>query len=105
MAGARRLVRYAIKIKKEAQRVLDRFSERNHDAALVISDHILLLMADPYTPRSGMDIGLITNSDPRTHYFRLGDQTRVEYVIDDNAHTVDIVKIIITKRRKSDYRR
>jgi mRNA-degrading endonuclease RelE of RelBE toxin-antitoxin system len=104
VAGAERLRPYEITIKNEAQRVLNRFDERNHDAATVISDHLMLLSADPYTPRSGMDIRQITNSNPRTHYFRLGDQTRVEYVIDDNAHTVDIVKIMITKRRKSDYR-
>jgi mRNA-degrading endonuclease RelE of RelBE toxin-antitoxin system len=51
-----------------------------------------------------MDISPIAGSNPRKYRIRIGAQTRIEYTVDDLAHIVDVVDIIITKRRNTDYR-
>ena len=95
---------YEITIDKKAKKVLDKFNELDHGAAVIISDHIVALGEDPYTPRPGMDITLLRDSNPRKYRLRIGAQTRVEYTINDDARIVDVKKIIITKRRKTDYK-
>ena len=95
---------YEITIKKRAEKVLRKFDSLDHDAAMIISDHIISLSEDPYTPRPGMDITLIRNSSPRKYRLRLGAQTRVEYTINDSTNIVDVEEIIITKRRNADYK-
>lgn len=95
---------YEITIKKRANKVLNKFDRLNHEAAVIISDRIKELSIDPYTPRSMMDISPIVGSNPRKYRIRIGAQTRIEYTVDDLAHIVDVVDIIITKRRNTDYR-
>jgi mRNA-degrading endonuclease RelE of RelBE toxin-antitoxin system len=95
---------YDITIKKRAQRVLDQLDKENHDAAKIISNRIVALGEDPYTPRPGMDIALIKDSNPRKHRLRIGAQTRIEFTISYSTHIVNIEEIIITKRRNTDYK-
>ena len=96
---------YNIEIADNADKTLNKIDEQDHETAAIISDHILRLGEDPYTPRSGVDIDRITHSDPITYRLRIGAQLRVEYTVNDDTHTVTIERIIPVKRRKSDYRR
>ncbi len=95
---------YNITIKRRAQKVLDQLDQENRDAAKIISNRIVALGEDPYTPRPGMDIALIKDSNPRKHRLRIGAQTRIEFIVNDLTHIVDIQEIIITKRRNTDYK-
>ena len=95
---------YEITIKKRANKVLNKFDRLNHEAAVIISDRINELSIDPYTPRPMMDISPIAGSNPRKYRIRIGAQTRIEYTVDDLGHIVDVVDIIITKRRNTDCR-
>jgi mRNA-degrading endonuclease RelE of RelBE toxin-antitoxin system len=95
---------YDITIKRRAQKVLDQLDQENRDAAKIISNRIVALGEDPYTPRPGMDIALIKDSNPRKHRLRIGAQTRIEFIVNDLTHIVDIQEIIITKRRNTDYK-
>ncbi|VVB63068.1 Uncharacterised protein [uncultured archaeon] len=95
---------YDITIKKRARKVLDALDSENHNAAKIISDRIVALSEDPYTPRPGMDIALIKDSNPRKHRLRIGAQTRIEFMVNDLTHIVDVQDIIITKRRNTDYK-
>jgi mRNA-degrading endonuclease RelE of RelBE toxin-antitoxin system len=96
---------YNIEITDSANRTLSEIDELDHDTAVIISDHIVRLGEDPYTPRSGVDIAMIKGSDPTTYRLRIGDQLRIEYTIDDKRHTVTVERIIPVKRRNTDYTR
>jgi mRNA-degrading endonuclease RelE of RelBE toxin-antitoxin system len=89
---------YEITIKKRANKILNKFDRLNHEAAVIISDHIKKLSIDPYTPRPMMDISPIAGSNPHKYRIRIGAQTRIEYTVDDLTHIVDAEEII-TKRR------
>ena len=95
---------FEITIKKRAEKVLNKLDQLNHDAAVIISDHINELGTDPFTPRPGMDISPIAGTHPRKYRIRIGAQTRIEYTINSPMRIVDVEDIIITKRRNTDYR-
>lgn len=95
---------YSIEITDSANKTLNVINDLDHDTAVIISDHIVQLSEDPYTPRPGVDIKKITDSDPTTYRLRIGAQLRIEYIINDSDHIVTIERIIPVKRRKSDYR-
>jgi mRNA-degrading endonuclease RelE of RelBE toxin-antitoxin system len=97
--------RYEILITKSPQKTLDKLKNKNEKAAKIISDHIIKLEDDPYTPRSGTDIDNIEGSNPPGYRLRIGAQIRVEYMINRTDRTVTITRIHLTKRRKSDYKK
>jgi len=79
--------------------------DKDEKVAKIISDHIIKLEDDPYTPRSGTDIDHIKGSKPPGYRLRIGAQIRVEYNINSFNQTVTITRIHLTKRRKSDYKK
>jgi mRNA-degrading endonuclease RelE of RelBE toxin-antitoxin system len=95
---------YSIEIKECADRVLNAIDKLDHDTAVILSNHILRLGEDPYTPRAGADIKKLTGSDPTTYRMRIGAQLRIEYTTNDRDHIVTIERIIPVKRRTSDYK-
>jgi mRNA-degrading endonuclease RelE of RelBE toxin-antitoxin system len=95
---------YEILIDESPRKTLKKLQDKNEKAAKTISDHIIKLEDDPYTPRSGTDIDHITDSNPPRYRLRIGDQTRVEYTINSAYAKVTITRIQITKRRNTDYK-
>jgi len=97
--------RYEILINKSPQKTLEKLKRRDKNAAKMVSDHIIKLEEDPYTPRSGTDIDNIEGSNPPGYRLRIGAQIRVEYMINSADRTVTITRIHLAKRRKSDYKK
>ncbi len=48
--------RFEILINKSPQKTLNKLKDKDEKAAKLISNHIIKLEDDPYTPRSGTDI-------------------------------------------------
>ena len=97
--------RFEILINRSPQKTLNKLKDKDAKAAKIISDHIIKLEDDPYTPRSGTDIDHIEGSNPPGYRLRIGAQIRVEYNINSFNQTVTITRIHLTKRRKSDYKK
>ncbi|MDF0591674.1 type II toxin-antitoxin system RelE family toxin [Candidatus Methanocrinis natronophilus] len=97
--------RYEIMINEGPRKTLENIHDKDEKTAKIISDHIVKLEDDPYTPRSGTDIDHIEASNPKKYRLRIGAQIRVEYTVNNTDRTVTITKIDPTKRRKSDYKK
>jgi len=97
--------RFEILINKSPQKTLKKLKDKDEKAAKIISNHIIKLEDDPYTPRSGTDIDHIEGSNPPGYRLRIGSQIRVEYTINSADRTVTITRIHLAKRRKSDYKK
>ena len=96
---------YELFINKSPRKTLDKLKDKDYKAAKMISDHIIKLGTSPCISRPGTDISLVVNSNPLEYRLRIGAQTRVIYTVNDSDKVVTITRIMLAKRRKSDYKK
>ena len=71
------------------------FHALENDAKSRIRKALKGLSSDPFTPRPGMDIKLLTATSPKKHRLRVGN-FRIVYVVQDK--TVRIIEVFIRGR-------
>ncbi|WP_211531229.1 type II toxin-antitoxin system RelE family toxin [Methanocalculus chunghsingensis] len=86
---------YAVLVSRTFQK---QFQILGEDARNRIRNSLKDLAPDPFTPRSGLDIKILTDSHPKKYRLRVGEY-RIIYAVDSSS-----VRIIEIFRRGREYR-